>query len=68
MMTQNRTRPLGKSWLLAACVLILVELVLVLGAVSADMSGLQKVFGVLAGLAILCFASLLYMVKLIFYD
>jgi len=45
-----------------------LELVLVYEAVQADMAGLQKVFGVFVGVAILCFASLLYMVKLVFYD
>jgi hypothetical protein len=46
----------------------MLELVLVYQAVQADASGLQKVFGVFVGLAILCFASLFYMVKLVFYD
>ena len=63
-----RTRPLAGSWVVLSCVLIVLELILVYQAVQADMSGSQKVFGVFVGLAILCFASLLYMVKLVFYD
>lgn len=53
---------------MSACVLIILELVLIYQAVQADMAGLQRGFGVFVGLAILCFASLLYMVKLVFYD
>ena len=67
-MTEPRTRPLARSWVALSCVLIVLELVLVYEAVQADMAGLQKVFGVFVGVAILCFASLLYMVKLVFYD
>ena len=67
-MTEPRTRPLARSWVVSACVLIMLELVLIYQAVQADMSGLQRGFGVFVGLAILCFASLLYMVKLVFYD
>jgi hypothetical protein len=46
----------------------MLELALVYQAVQADMSGSQRGFGVFVGLAILCFGSLLYLVKLIFYD
>lgn len=67
-MTESKTRPLARSWVVSACVLIVLELVLVYQAIQADVSGSQKVFGVFVGLAILCFASLLYMVKLVFYD
>jgi hypothetical protein len=45
-----------------------LELVLIYQAVQANVSGLQRIFGVFVGLAIMCFASLLYMVKLVFYD
>ena len=67
-MTEPRIRPLAKSWVVSACVLIVLELVLVYQAVQANVSGLQRVFGVFVGLAIMCFASLLYMLKLVFYD
>ncbi len=67
-MTQPRTRPLASSWVASACVLIGLELVLIYQAVQADTTGLQKIFGVFVGLAILCFASQIYLVKLIFYD
>lgn len=67
-MTEPRIRPLARGWVVSACVLIVLELVLIYQAVQANMSGLQRVFGVFVGLAILCFASLLYMLKLVFYD
>ena len=67
-MAEPRMRSIGRSWVGSAFVLIVLELILVYQAVQADISGPQKVFGVFAGLAILCFASLLYMVKLVFYD
>jgi hypothetical protein len=50
-----------------ATVLIVLELLFVYEAMTADMAGLQRVFGVFAGLAIVCFAALLYSVSEITY-
>ena len=58
---------LSKGWLVLAGVLIVLELLFVSEAVMADMAGLQRIFGVFAGIAILCFAALLYSVSVVFY-
>jgi len=34
----------------------------------ADLAGYQKIFGVFLGLAVLCFAALVYVAKVVFYD
>jgi hypothetical protein len=48
-------------------VLIVLELLFVYEAMTADMAGLQRIFGVFAGLAIVCFAALLYSASEITY-
>jgi len=50
-----------------ALALTILELVFLYEAILADAADLQKVFGVFAGLAILCFAGLLYSVSVVFY-
>jgi hypothetical protein len=67
-MADLRMRPPAWGWLALAGVLIGLELVFLYQAMMADMAGLQRIFGVFAGLAIICFAALLYLVKVIFYD
>lgn len=67
-MADLRTRTVARSWLVLAGVLIAMELAFLYEAMMADQSGLQKIFGVFSGLAILCFAGLLYSVKVVFYD
>lgn len=58
---------LPRSWIILALTLTLLELVFLYEAILADAANLQKVFGVFAGLAILCFAGLLYSVSVIIY-
>ncbi len=58
---------LSRSWLVLAGALIILELVFVYEAMLADLAGSQKIFGVFVGLAILCFAALLYAVSVVFY-
>ena len=58
---------LSKSWLVLAGVLIILELLFVSEAIIADLTGLQRIFGVFTGIAILCFAALLYSVSVVFY-
>jgi len=58
---------LSKGWLALAGVLVVLELVFVFEAMMADFADYQRIFGVFAGLAILCFAALLYSVSLITY-
>jgi len=58
---------LSKGWFALAWVLIVLELVFVYEAMMADMAGFQRMFGVFAGLAIVCFAALLYSVSELMY-
>jgi len=67
-MKDLRTRTVSWSWVGLVGVLIVLEWLFVYEALIADMSGLQRVFGVFSGLAILCFAALLYVLRVVFYD
>jgi hypothetical protein len=67
-MKDLRARTVSWSWVGLAGVLIVLEWLFVYEALIADMSGLQKVFGVFSGLAILCFSALLYVLRVVFYD
>lgn len=58
---------LSRVWLALAGALILLEIVFLYEAILADAAGFQRIFGVFAGLATLCFAALLYSVSSIIY-
>jgi hypothetical protein len=44
-----------------------LEVTFLYEAMLADMVGLERVFGVFVGLALLCFAGLLYAVSVVVY-
>jgi len=67
-MKNLETGTISWGWLGVMGVLIILELLFVYEAMLADLSGLQRVFGVFIGLAVLCFAALLYALRVIFYD
>jgi hypothetical protein len=67
-MTSLTTRTLARSWVALTGLLLLLEVIFLSEAMLANLSGLQKVFGVFLGLAILSFAGLLYSMKVVFYD
>jgi hypothetical protein len=58
---------LSRGWFALAGVLIVLEVLLVYEAMIADIAGLQRMFGVFVGLAIVCFAALLYSVSEVMY-
>jgi hypothetical protein len=58
---------LSRGWLFLAAFLIILELLFLYEAIVADLAGLQRIFGVFAGLATLCFAALLFSVSVVFY-
>jgi predicted Abi (CAAX) family protease len=66
-LTEPKTVRLSRSWVLLACITVGLELFFVYEAVLADIAGVQRVFGVFAGLAFLCFAALLYVVSMVVY-
>ena len=67
-MRDLKTKTVSWGWLGLTCLIMILELLFVYEAMLADMSDLQRVFGVFIGLAILCFGALLYAVKVVFYD
>lgn len=66
-MTEPKTAVVSRSWVVLTFTIVAVELFFVYEAVLADMAGLQRVFGVFAGLAFLCFAVLLYAISMVVY-
>lgn len=50
-----------------AALLIILEFAFLYEAIVADMGGYEKIFAAFAGLAILCFAALLYAASVVFY-
>lgn len=57
----------SRGWLALAGALVALELLFIYEALLADLAGYQRIFGVFAGLAILCFAALLYSVSVVLY-
>jgi len=47
--------------------LAILELAFLYEAMLADVAGYEKIFGIFAGLAILCFAAILYLAVVVFY-
>jgi hypothetical protein len=66
-LTELKTAGVPRGWLVLACITVALELIFVYEAALADMAGLQRVFGVFAGLAFLCFAALLYAISMVVY-
>ncbi len=62
------TETVPRTWLAVAGALTLLELFFLYEAMLADATGYQKVFGIFLGLGIFCFAALLYLVTVVFYD
>lgn len=63
-----KTTTLPRSWFALTALLTVLELFFLYEAMQADFGESQKVFGVFVGLAIICFAAMLYTVKVVFYD
>jgi hypothetical protein len=66
-LTELEITGVPRGWVVLACIMIALELFFIYEAALADMAGLQRVFGVFAGLAFLCFAALLYTVSVVVY-
>lgn len=66
-MGDMKQQTFSRTWLALAGVLTALEVVFLYEAMLADMADYQKIFGVFVGLAILCFAALLYAVTVVFY-
>jgi hypothetical protein len=62
-----KAQTMSRGWLALAGLLIVCEVLFLYEAVTADMGGYQRIFGVFAGLAILSFAALLYSISTLIY-
>jgi len=58
---------MSTGWLATAAILIALELLFSYEAMTADIAGLERVFGVFIGLTILSFAALLFLISTQFY-
>jgi hypothetical protein len=66
-LSKPRTEVLSRTWVVLTLAIVALELFFVYEAILADGAGLQRVFGVFAGLAFLCFAVLLYAISMVVY-
>ena len=62
-----RKNSITRGWIALAAFLLAFEFAAVNEAIIADSGGYQRIFGVFAGISILCFGALLYAVSVIFY-
>jgi hypothetical protein len=66
-LSKPKTEVLSRGWVVLTLTIVALELFFVYEAILADGAGLQRVFGVFAGLAFLCFAVLLYAISMVVY-
>jgi len=66
-LTELKTGAMSKGWLTLTSVMVLLEALFIYEAILADMAGLERIFGVFAGLAFLCFGALLYIASTLVY-
>lgn len=66
-MSGHKTDNISRDWVALAVLLIILEFAFLYEAMVADMGGYEKIFAAFAGLAILCFAALLYAASVVFY-
>lgn len=66
-MSGHKTDNISPGWVALAVFLIILEFAFLYEAMVADMGGYEKIFAAFAGLAILCFAALLYAASVVFY-
>jgi hypothetical protein len=66
-MTSLKVDNISRGWIALAASLIILEFVFLYEATVGDMGGYERIFAAFAGLAILCFAALLYAASVVFY-
>ena len=66
-MDNPRTDNVSRSWVALAGVLVGLESIFLYEGLIADMGGHERFFAAFAGLAILCFAALLYAAAVVLY-
>ena len=66
-MDNSRTDKISRGWVVLVGVLIGLEFIFLYEAMIADVGGHERFFAAFAGLAILCFAALLYAASVVLY-
>ena len=64
---EPKTNNISRGWVALAVLLIVLEFAFLYEAMIADMGGYERIFAAFAGLAVLCFAALLYAASVVFY-
>jgi hypothetical protein len=55
-------------WLVLLALFLVIEVAFLLGAYTSGLAGLERVFGIFAGLVLITFGIILYAGRLVFYD
>jgi hypothetical protein len=55
-------------WLVLLVVFLVIEVAFLLGAYTSGLAGLERIFAIFTGLALVTFGIILYAGRLIFYD
>ena len=66
-MDDFKAKDISVGWVALTALLIVIEFAALYEAVVADLGGYERVFAVFAGLAVLCFAALLFAAAEVFY-
>jgi hypothetical protein len=66
--SEHRSASVSSLWLLMLVVFLIVEVAFLLGAYTSGLAGLERIFGIFTGLALVTFGIILYAGRLIFYD
>ena len=67
-MSVPRSASVSKVWVALLIVFMAIEIAFLFEAYTSGLVGLERVFGIFTGLALLTFAIILYAGRLIFYD
>ncbi len=59
---------MSSLWLVVLVVFLIIEVAFLLGAYTSGLAGLERIFGIFTGLALVTFGIILYAGRLIFYD
>ena len=65
---EHRSAFASSLWLALLVAFLVIEAAFLLGAYTAGLAGLERVFAIFTGLVLITFAVVLYAGRLIFYD
>jgi hypothetical protein len=67
-MSARRSGSISSLWLVLLVIFLIVEVAFLLGAYTSGLAGLERLFAIFTGLALVTFGVILYAARLIFYD